>query len=154
HSAMAPAAWARPISTSFPTLACSSDIMQNLPGCADPDEPACFHDHRPAGETKRLLAVVRDDHASHSAFPDDPKHELFDLAYGRLIECGGRLVEQQDLGAVCQRPRQRDALGFAAGEIAYVAIGEAGQADPFEEGGDLLRCQRFAALPRSERDVG
>ena len=49
------------------------------------------------------------------------------------VERAERLVEQQHLGVVHQRPGQGDALGHAAGELVRVGVGERLEADEAEE---------------------
>ena len=51
--------------------------------------------------------------------------QLFnDRRAGGSVQRGKWLIEQQQFGTRCQRPRQSDALLFAAGERARLAIGE------------------------------
>ena len=80
HSAIAPPACARPVNTSPPILFWSSASMQNLLRGAERGQPARLHDHRPPREPFRLGAIVRDDEARHSPFPDDAENELLDAA--------------------------------------------------------------------------
>jgi hypothetical protein len=52
---------------------------------------------------------------------------------GDLVDGGERLVEQQDVDADHQQPRERDALLHAAGEMARVGVLEAGEANELEQ---------------------
>src|SRR3546814_2528771 len=60
-----------------------------------------------------------------------PQH----LLAGLLIERPGRLVRQDDLGAVDQRPRDGDALLLSAGELARRMLQTLGHAEAGEQRG-------------------
>ncbi len=70
----------------------------------------------------RLFLIVRDDHEGHAErVLDIHQLELRFLAQ-LLVEGAERLVEQQELGTLGERPRQRHALALAAGELARIAL--------------------------------
>ena len=75
-------------------------------------------------------------------------------ACGR-VQCRERFVEQQHGRIEDERPRQRDALGFAAGEAARATITQLANAEarepPIDTRGDV-RCSE-AAEPQPGRDV-
>ena len=54
------------------------------------------------------------------------------------VEGAERLVEQQHLGPVDQRPGQRDPLLLAAGELVRLAAGQLRRAHQLEHVADLL----------------
>jgi hypothetical protein len=69
-----------------------------------------------------------------SVWPREILQELLDATAGGGVERGRGLVEQQDLGLVGQRSRQRDALRLAARELVDGLGGEVGrQADALEQ---------------------
>ena len=67
---------------------------------------------------------------------------------GELVQRPERLVQQQHLRVVDQRPGQGRPLGHAAGELVRVGVGERFQADQSQELLDLVpRCRR--STPRA-----
>jgi hypothetical protein len=85
-------------------------------------DPAGPHHCNAGGEGHRLDLVVRDvDDRRGSALVQalqlDPH-----LAAQLGIEIGQRLVEQEHLGLLHQRPSDRDALTLTAGELRRLAI--------------------------------
>ena len=84
---------------------------------ADLLDPALAHHHDPVGQLERLLLVVGDVDGRDPELALD----LADLvAQGDAdlgVERGERLVEQQDRRLEGERPRQRDALLLAAGQL-------------------------------------
>ena len=64
------------------------------------------------------------------------------LNAGVEVEAARRLVEQQDVGIGCERPRQGDALLLAAAELSRQTRREVGQADEFEHAADPLLARR------------
>jgi hypothetical protein len=80
--------------------------MQHLPGWADRNKPARFHDHGPSRQAKRLRTIVRDDHARHFSFLNDAENEFFDDAHRVFIQRRGRLISKQDFGSIRQGSRQ------------------------------------------------
>ena len=61
--------------------------------------------------------VRREDHG-HAGLRDDLHHRLQELAPRERVERGDRLVEQQQLGPLRERERERDLRLLAAGELA------------------------------------
>src|ERR1700756_2547187 len=108
-----------------------------------------------AAKENRFLDVVR--HKQHGllvALPYPEQHLLHQRA-GLIVECAERLVEQQDLGIVGERPRDRRALLHAAGELFRPMIFKAGEADLNNEFVCDLAAIRLgdSALAQAERDV-
>ena len=82
---------------------------------------AVVHDAEPLAEGHGLLLVVRDDDEGHTeALLDVEQLELGVLAQ-LLVERRERLIEQQQLGALDQRARQRHALALPAGQLVRLA---------------------------------
>src|SRR6185437_6782202 len=82
---------------------------------------AVVHDAQPLAECHGLLLVVRDDDEGHTeALLDVEQLELGVFAQ-LLVERRERLIEQQQLGALDQRARQRHALALPAGQLVRLA---------------------------------
>ena len=64
------------------------------------------------------------------------------------IECAGRLVGDDDLGAVGKRTRDGDALALAAGELAGTLVGVLGKSKRAEQGKAALAHLSFRHLAR------
>ena len=81
--------------------------------------------------------------------------QVEDLGAGRVVEVAGRLVGQQDGGLGGKRPRQRNALLLAGGELVGVLCALAEQADEVEQRGDrvAMRGERLPGDEERERDV-
>ena len=78
---------------------------------------ALVHDRDPVGHRQRLLLVVGHVEERDPDVALDPLElDLQSLAQLQ-VERAERLVEQQHLGEVDERARQRDALLLAAGEL-------------------------------------
>src|SRR6185369_1475123 len=113
------------------------------------------HDDDAAAEENRLLDIMGDEqHGLLLAFPDAEQHFLHQHT-GLIIQRPERFVEQQDLGVVGKRTRNRRALLHAAGELLWPVVFEAGQADPLDESIRDLAAIRlgYPALAQAERDV-
>ena len=107
------------------------------------------HDDDAAAEEDRLLDVVGDEqHGLLLALPDAEQQLLHQRA-GLVVERAERLVEQQDLGIVGERARDRGALLHAAGELLGTVVLEAAQADPVDA--TRRRSRRAAASARRAR---
>ena len=59
--------------------------------------------------------------------------EVDDVAGGGRVEARGRLVEEQHLGVVEQRPGQGEALALAGREALHEDVGPVGHAEPLEQ---------------------
>ena len=91
-------------------------------------DPALVEDGDPVAHRQRLVLVVGDvDEGDADLALDRLQLDLHLLAQLQ-VEGAERLVEQQHLGPVDDRPRQRHPLALAAGELARLALGVAGQA--------------------------
>ena len=113
---------------------------------------ALVHDPEPGAERHRLLLVVgHHDEGDSEALLDIDELELGVLAQ-LLVERGERLIEQQQLRSLHERPRQRHALALPAGELVGLASAEAGHLDDLEDLADLAaRSPRGSGLPAPAR---
>jgi len=69
------------------------------------------------------------------------------------VEAGEGFVEQQQVGARCQRAGQRDALLLAAGEFVRIAIGQAVEADQRQRLKHARRARAAVQAVQAESDV-
>ncbi len=76
---------------------------------------------------------MSNEHAGKSLVVHDALNRRFNLQLGCVIERGGRLIKEKNQRRVRQSTRNRDALGFASGEIGDVAAGIAFQSDTAPE---------------------
>jgi hypothetical protein len=68
-----------------------------------------------------------------------------DGALRRGVDTGERLVQEVEIGILRKRPGEEDALLLAAGQLADLARGEIGHADPIEAGPCTPPPRRTAA---------
>ena len=95
-----------------------SKTSSGVPTCSI---AALVHDHDAVGDLERLFLVVGDEHAGDVNLVVQPAQPLAQLLAHLGVERAERLVEQQHLRLGRERPRQRDALPLAAGELRRVA---------------------------------
>src|SRR3954452_1588902 len=115
-------------------------LLVELDRRADLLDSPLVEDGDPGTHRQRLVLVVGDvDEGDADLALDRLQLDLHLLAQLQ-VEGAERLVEQQHLGPLDDRPGQGDALALAAGELAGLAISVAGQAD---------HLQRFVASLRS-----
>ena len=110
------------------------------------DAPRAEHGQAVA-HRQRLLLVVRDVDEGDADLALDALELDLHLLAQLEVERAERLVEQQHLRAVDDRPRQRDALALAAGELRRLARAEVAEAHHRER---LLGAARGA---RSRGDL-
>ena len=84
-------------------------------------EPAGRHHADPVAERQRLLLVVGHEQRRRADRDLDAADLLAELAADLRVERRERLVEQQHLGLDRERPRQRDALLLAAGQLVRIS---------------------------------
>jgi hypothetical protein len=89
-------------------------------------------DDQPIAQALRLIHEMRGQNQRFAggfellqAFPDQ--------VAGLRVEAGGRLVEENDVGVIDQRPGQRQAPLHAAGEGRNAGVGLAAEAGEFEQ---------------------
>ena len=112
----------------------------------DPPRPRRHH-HHPIGEGDGLGHAVGDE--DHGARPLEP--EALELGVERLagqgVERAERLVEEEHGRVDDQRPRQRRALGHAAGQLPRPQPRDVGEADLLERLGRRALDARPARRP-------
>ena len=91
---------------------------------------AVVHDHDAVGELERLFLIVGDEHAGQVDLVVQPPQPAPQLLPDLGVERAERLVEQQHFRLDRQRPRQRDALPLAAGELRRAAGRRGSRAAP------------------------
>ena len=117
-------------------------LVVDLLGVGDLLDPAVVHDRDPVRHRQRLLLVVGDvDEGDPDLALDLLQLDLQALAELQ-VERAERLVEQQHLRQVDQRPRQRHPLLLAAGELGGAAVRLRREADPLELLADAPRRSR------------
>ena len=130
--------------------------LVDLLGGADLLDPAAVHDRDPVGHRQRLLLVVGDvDEGDPDLALDPLQLDLQPLAQLQ-VERAERLVEQQHLRQVDQRPGERDPLLLAARELRRAAVRLGREPDPLELGLDPLARSRPSPTPlrsQAEGDV-
>ena len=122
---------------------------------ADLADPTRVHDGDPVSERECLDLIVRDVHHRHA----DGAVELPELGAhldaGACVEVRQWLVEQERVGPAHERPRQRDALPLAAGELVWAPLEQVRDADELARLGDarLDLALRLVADGEPEADV-
>jgi len=124
-------------------------LVIQLPGRADLENFAFTHDHDSVGETHRFCLIMRDVYGGDA----DLAMNILELRPHFLaqlgVEVGKRLVEQQDLRRVRDRPRQRNALLLPAGKLVRKPIGillESHALQGAPDGGFTPRARNFVHL--------
>ena len=108
----------------------------------DLQQSARFHHRDAVGEAERLLLVVGDEHRGGVRRAQDVAHFVAHPAAQRRVEVRERLVEQQDRGIGCERPRDRDPLLLATRELVRAAAPLVAEADELEHLADPRRRVR------------
>jgi hypothetical protein len=111
-------------------------------------------DGHPAAELVGLLHVVGGEEDG-LALAVQLLHDLVEGQAALGVEAGGRLVEEEDVGLVHDRPGHHEPLGHAAGQREHRGVGEAVQLDAVDEavGGGLGRLARHPEEPPVEDEV-
>ena len=99
-------------------------ILVDVRRRADLHDLAVVHDADAGRERHRLLLVVGHDHEGDAELVLDVQQLELRVLAQLLVERGERLVEQQELRALDERARERDALALAAGELVRHALAE------------------------------
>jgi hypothetical protein len=114
-------------------------------------DPAAIHHRDPGRQRHRLLLVVGDDDEGDADLVLDVHQLELGLLAQLLVERRQRLVQQQQLRLLRQRPGQGDALALAAGQLVRLARAEALQLHQLQELGHpvapLGRGHRFVLQP-------
>jgi hypothetical protein len=77
-------------------------------------------------------SVVGHQHQGHAAFGVFGEQQIDDLLAGGFVEIAGRLVRHQDRGVRRQRPGERHALLFAAGQLRGIVMQAVAEANRVE----------------------
>ena len=88
-------------------------------------DPPVVEDGDPIAHRERLFLVVRDVDERHAELLLDLLELDLELLAQLQVEGAERLVEQERPRRVDDRPRERDALALAAGELTRLAVAEA-----------------------------
>ena len=81
--------------------------------------------HHPIGERSREIEIVSDGQTGECRRSrTSRRHQLEERDVVRAIEMCRGFVEQQDLGSLCERARQRDQLLLAARELGDQPVRE------------------------------
>ncbi|CAM2138117.1 hypothetical protein PT2222_100127 [Paraburkholderia tropica] len=124
-------------------------------GRADLHDAAFAHDRETIGHRHRFFLIVRDHHAGDVDLLDDVHEFELGLLADLLIERRHRFVEQQQLGALDERTRERDALLLAARELMRLALRVAAHLHEIERVGHAFPdfVLRHPFLLEAERNI-
>ena len=98
----------------------------------DRRRPPRHHQHA-VGEHHRLTDAVRHKQRGLGVLLPQIEQQLVHLVAGDRVERAERLVHQQQLGVIDQRPADRDALAHPARQLVRLFVGEAMQPDAIEQ---------------------
>ena len=96
-------------------------------------DPAPMHHRDPVAHRERLLLIVGHVHEGDADVDLDALELDLEALAELEVEGAERLVEEQHVGLVDQRPRERDALLLPAGQLVGAALLVAGQVDLLED---------------------
>ena len=96
------------------------------------DDAAAVHDHEPVAELLGLVHVVRREHEGH-ALALQPVEALPQEVARLRVEAGGGLVEQQQLGLVDERARDREPALHAARQRVDEVVAPVGELHELEQ---------------------
>ena len=118
-------------------------------------DAAVAHDGDAIRHRHRLLLVVGDEDEGDPDLALDPLQLHLHLLAQLQVERAERLVEEQHLGVVDERARERDALLLPAGQLVRLARLVAGQLDELEHELDLVAdlVRRDLAAAQAEGHV-
>ena len=112
------------------------------------DHVALVHDQDPIGDLVDHRQVVGDINRCRPMVADDVFDRLKNLDLGRNVECGGRLVEHQQLRCAGHRHRHHDALLLAAGRLMRIAVGKCRRIGQMKQGKQIDRAFLGVGLVR------
>ena len=101
-------------------------------------DAAVLDDDQPVGEHEGVERVVGDQQRRAGVVGEVAVQLGAGVQPGAGVERGERLVEQQQRRVDGERAGQGDPLGLPAGQLARLAAGVLGEADPVEPVGGLL----------------
>ena len=120
-----------------------------------PAGPAGEHDDAVA-EASRLPDVVGDEEHVELRLPPDPLQLVVHQVAGHGVEGAERLVHEQHVGLLGQRPGQGHPLAHATGQLVGLLVDEAARGAPARAArppGVLRSAARHAAQPQGQLDV-
>ena len=127
---------ARPLRATRLMSRCTSPSVSRISCCEAPASSrtiTAVREEEDAVCDRGRAWVVRDHHGGLAARLHRVAQELEDLAARRGVEVARRLVREEDGRARDERPRDRDALLLAAGELRRAVLPAVRQADVREE---------------------
>ena len=98
-------------------------------------DPALVQHRDAVAHRQRLFLVVRDVDERDADLALDPQQLELHLLAELEVKRAERLVKQQHLRLVDDRPGERDPLALAAGQLGRLAAAEPGQPDHLERAG-------------------
>ena len=98
-------------------------IAQNLLRWAGFDDEAVAHDHHALSAFGGQRQVVRDQQHRRAQFTGEALQMIENLALHRDVECGGRLVGDEQPGPSGQCDGNQDPLAHAPGQLMRVSLG-------------------------------
>ena len=104
----------------------------------DCERPTALHDQHAIAQPLGLDEVVRRQDDGPSLVAAEALDQGVDVARRHRIEGGRRLVEEEDVGIVQERPGEREALLHPAAEAAHAVVATVGKAEGFEQARDLV----------------
>ena len=123
----------------------------DLVGRSDLLDAPVVQDDEAVGERERLPLVVRHVHEGRAGLAMHAPELGLHLEADLEVEGGERLVQQEHLRPVHERPRERDPLQLPARELVRAPPLEALQADERERLGDPCPRRRRAGMPAIRR---
>ena len=88
------------------------------------DQSPVFDQSHAVGEFRGQIYLVRDDQRAVVPLPSQVADEVEQRELMRDVRVGSRLVEQQQLRLLRQRPGERDALALSARQLVEPAVGK------------------------------
>ena len=95
-------------------------LGKDLVGATGLDDRACVHHVDALAHSGHNSEVVRDQDERGAPVRDELAQEIEDLRLNRHVECGRRLVGDEELGLAGKGHRDHDPLAHAAGELVRV----------------------------------
>ena len=131
-------------------------LVVELGGGADLGHRPCVEDEDAVAHPERDAEVVGDHDETHPTVILNAPQKGEDLALGGHVECGRRLVSDQDVRVAGERGRDGNALAHPAGQLERVAVNDAFVGDPdLGQPADrlcaLLVAPELDSVPREQR---
>ena len=111
------------------------------------DDRAVLQHGDAVGDRQRLVLVVRHEDRGRAGLADHLDHLAPHARPELHVDRRERLVEQHELRPRGERPGERDALAFAAGEVMRQPLLEPGEADQLDQLGDARALGRRRVRP-------